>query len=142
MDRQRLRVARALLDDIERRRGGEDALRAADRLVRFYARAHERSDALVTVPRAQPPRQEPAVRKPARPKRRYKPVTADFVLAILQESGRPLSAREIGEQLAIRGREPLTRQAMSYVLLGLVREGKVERIETGSSPVRVLWQAH
>jgi repressor of nif and glnA expression len=68
-------------------------------------------------------------------------VTADFVLAILQESDRPIAVGEIREQLVVRGREPLGRQGMSYVLLGLERDGKAKRIRARDGRARHLWQA-
>ena len=123
------------------RRGGEDVLGPADRLVRFYAQALERGEALVTLPRATPRREEAPVPRPRRRKRRFKPVTEDFVLAILQAAAKPLCVREIREQLVAQGREPLGRQGMSYVLVGLVREGKADRIEGDGGRVRALWQA-
>jgi hypothetical protein len=65
----------------------------------------------------------------------------DFVLAILQAADKPLSVREIREQLVAQGRAPIGRQGMSYVLLGLVREGKVDLIKGAGSRLRALWWA-
>lgn len=141
MDRDRLRALRAIRQDLAGRAGGEELLREADRLVHFYARAVERGDVLVTEPRAYPPGSSSAGPKTPRRKHRHKPVTEDFVLAILREADRPLTVREIGERLQAQGREALSRQGMSYVLLELVRQGKAERQEVTGGPHRCVWRA-
>ncbi|HSL82958.1 MAG TPA: hypothetical protein VLF66_09285 [Thermoanaerobaculia bacterium] len=141
MDRDRLRLVREIREDLAGRAGGGELLREADRLVRFYARAVERGDVLVTEPRAYPPGSGSGRRRKPRRKRRHKPVTEDYVLAILREAGQPLTTREIGERLEAQGREALTRQGMSYVLRELVRQGKAERQEVVGGPHRCVWRA-
>lgn len=141
MDRQRLQALRAIRGDLASRPGGADLLPEADRLERFYVRVVEREDVLATPPRALPPGSGAPARRQPRRKRLHKPVTEDYVLEILREAGQSLTAREIGERLKARGREPLTRQGMSYVLGELVRQGKADRQSVRGKLHRCLWKA-
>lgn len=140
MDRDRLRALQAIREDLAGRAGGEELLREADRLVRFYARAVERGDVLVTAPRAYPPGSGSTGPKTPRRKRRHKPVTEDFVLAILREVPRPVSGPEILDRLEAGGHRRVSRQGLSYVLRKLREDGKAARIEV-DGPSRCVWRA-
>lgn len=141
-DKHRLRALRAIRQDLASRRDGHDLLPEADRLVRFYARAAEREDVLVTEPRAYP-RKKDRLRKPRktkRRKRRLKPTSSDWALAVLREVLEPLTGAQVVERMVAEGRPRLSKQGLSYVLNKLVEEGTVERIEVGG-PNRCVWRA-
>lgn len=53
----------------------------------------------------------------------------------------PLSAPEVARRLESEWGRHLTRQAMSYTLKGLKREGKEEWVKTTEGRARHLWQA-
>ena len=65
--------------------------------------------------------------RPKRQQRRYKPRTANRVLAILREALEPMAASAIQERLAVEFKS-VTQQTMSASLNSLEQEGKVERV--------------
>lgn len=132
--RRHVRAAQALVADLAQRDPGGDALAHARAVLKFYLVAAQRADYL-TGPSGEltPP---PQPRQPRGPFRWKKDTARDFILRALSE-GREMGAPELGRFLEKAG-ESRSRQAVSFVLLQLEREGRVERVPGG----RVTrWQA-
>ena len=138
MLRTHLRALAAIQADLDRRAGVKGLARASRKLFAFYDREQRLADVLVGC--APPPPTRPARRRWPKREKPQKPMSADFSLAILRESPEPLSAREIGERLAVEHRA-VGRQAMSYTLIRLEWEGKVERVKATAGRARQLWRA-
>jgi hypothetical protein len=137
MLRTHLRALAAIQADLDRRARVEGLARAARQLFAFYDRENQLADVLTGS--AAPPPTRPARRRRPKREKLQKPTSADFSLAILRKSSEPLSAREIGEHLAVEHRQ-VGRQAMSYTLIRLEREGKVERVQATEGHARYLWR--
>lgn len=139
MLRSYLRSLKSMQADLQQRPDAEELVWAARKLFAFYDRQVRLMDCLVG---SEGVKTKPAYRqgRPRKQQRRYKPRTANQVLAILRESLEPMAAAAIQERLAAEFKS-VTRQTMSASLNSLEQEGKVERIEAAHGQAWYLWRA-
>lgn len=125
--RRHVRAARSLVADLEQRDPGGEALAHARAVLKFYLRAAQQADYLIGPSGELTPPPKP--RQPRGPFRWKKDTARDLILRALSD-GREMTAPELRRYLEREG-ESRSRQGMSFVLLQLEREGKVERVGGG-----------